>query len=254
MAIYYEILGGDSQSTPLITLHGLFGSWDNLGVVAKSLAASRKVYALDLPNHGRSAHTTKISYPQLAATICQWMDERDLHTINLVGHSMGGKVAMAIALTHPNRVKKLCVIDIAPKRYSPSHQAIFQAMHDIVTANPSTRSEADKLMQRYVEDSTVRSFLLKNWVRQDNGFAWRHNLSTLESHYDDILDWPIEGRFEGDTLFIKGGLSPYISHEDQPLIAAQFPNAKAKIIEGTEHWPHAQKPALTVGIIERFLA
>ncbi len=254
MAIYYETLGGDSQSTPLITLHGLFGSWDNLGVVAKSLATSRKVYALDLPNHGRSAHTAQINYPDLAAAILQWMDEMALPTVDVVGHSMGGKVAMAIALTEPSRVGKLCIVDIAPKRYAPSHQAIFQGMREIANADLTTRKQADELLQNYVDDTSVRSFLLKNWVRQGERFGWRHNLGTLESHYDDILDWPIEGRFDGDTLFIKGGLSPYISREDQPLIAAQFPNAKAKIIEGTEHWPHAQKPALTAGIIERFLA
>lgn len=239
---------------PLLLIHGLFGSLENLGGIARPLAERFSVYSVDLPNHGRSPHTDSLSLSSLAEALESWLDSRQLGQVSVVGHSLGGKVGMELALTHPARVDNLIVMDIAPVKYPPHHDEVFAGLAAIQTASLTTRSEADDILKQFVSDTAVRSFLLKNLVKKGKGYAWRMNLPVLQQHYDEILAGNAEDkRFGGEVLFIKGGDSKYIQEKHRDTILFRFPKANVKIVPGTGHWLHAEKPDLIASIITRFI-
>ncbi|WP_075188217.1 alpha/beta fold hydrolase [Teredinibacter haidensis] len=239
---------------PVVLIHGLFGSLENLGGIARELAKQHHVYSLDLPNHGRSLHTEDTSLPQMAATVYQWLQKQCLPHANFIGHSLGGKVAMELALTHPEAVDRLAVLDIAPVHYDPHHKQVFKGLLSLDPRTLKTRSEAEAILSQYVEEPAIRSFLLKNLVRGDEGFSWRMNLNSLYRNYPKLVGGNRSGAcFKGRTLFLKGAKSNYIEHHHREEILVRFPHAQMKIVPGTGHWLHAEKPAMVSRLLQQFL-
>ncbi|WP_111493854.1 alpha/beta fold hydrolase [Marinobacter bohaiensis] len=250
--LHHRVVG---EGDPLIVLHGLFGSLENLGGITQRLSDRWQIHALDLRNHGRSPHTDAMGYPAMADDVKRYMDSAGLATASVLGHSMGGKTAMELALAHPDRIDRLIVADIAPVDYPPHHDAIIDGLSGLDLTAIASRGAADKALAEAVPEAPVRQFLLKNLVRDaDGGFTWRLNLDVIERHYDQIAAGPsAEGPFEGPTLFIKGGDSGYIQTQHQDIVARLFPQASLRIIPGTGHWLHAEKPDLFANLCSRFL-
>ncbi|MDY6891859.1 MAG: alpha/beta fold hydrolase [Pseudomonadota bacterium] len=242
------------QGFPLIILHGLFGSLENWGAQAKQLSQRHDVIAVDLRNHGRSPHAARMDYSAMAEDLIELMERLQLDRAHLLGHSMGGKAAMQLALTHPDRVERLIVVDIAPVAYPPHHEEVFAGLDSIDLSRLQSRREADAILSRHVSSAPTRAFLLKNLYRDENGhFAWRMNLPVLEQQYDRIAAPPKGTPYTGPVLFIKGGESDYIAAEHREAILTCFPAARFKIIAGAGHLPHVEKPATFTRLVENFL-
>ena len=244
---------GDGR--PIVLLHGLFGSLENLGMLTRQLKDDYSVYALDLPNHGKSAHTADTSLMAMANAVIHWMDATGLPQAHFIGHSLGGKVAMEIALRYPRRVARLVVVDIAPVTYDHRHNQVFAAFHAVDLHSINNRGDADRAMQPHVADSATRGFLLKNLVNTGEGWQWRINLRVLERHYEHIragntMEYPA---FDGEVLFIRGEQSNYILPQHQERIIRLFPDATIKTVYNTGHWLHAEKPAIVTALVKRFL-
>ena len=243
------------EGDPLIVVHGLFGSLENLGGITQRLSDEWHVHAIDLRNHGRSPHADTMSYPEMAADILRYMDQQKLDSACLLGHSMGGKTVMELALSDPARVSRLIVADIAPVTYPPHHDAIIDGLIGLDLDTVGPRGDADKALAESVEIPAVRQFLLKNLVRTDEGgFRWRLNLDAIEREYASIAAGPTaQGPYNGPTLFIKGGESDYIQDSQRDAVATLFPSALMRIISNTGHWLHAEKPELFATLCRRFL-
>lgn len=253
MQLNYKELG---QGQPLIILHGLFGTLDNWVTLGKKLAENFLVYLVDQRNHGRSSHTDVHDYPSMAEDVREFMEQHWMYEgAYVLGHSMGGKTAMQLALTHPELVKKLVVVDIAPKRYAPNHETIFQALLNLHPETLAERSEAEERLARYIEDKGIRQFLMKNLTRRpEGGYEFKMNLPVIHGHYEDILD-EIEADqpYEGPALFVKGGNSNYILPDDESAIKALFPKASLATIANAGHWVHAEQPKALLDTLLRFL-
>ena len=256
----YRITG---EGEPLIVLHGLFGSLDNLGGIARRLEDGWQIHALDLRNHGNSPHTEDMSYPAMADDVVAYMDAQGLEKASILGHSMGGKVAMQVALAHPERVRSVIAADIAPVGYAPRHDEILDGLNNLDLSIVASRRDADRQLAEYVETPGVRQFLLKNLERipddeQSDGqqrFRWRLNLPVIDACYANIAAAPEgDGPFEGPVLFIKGGDSPYIQKKHEQTIRSLFPAAELRVITGTGHWLHAEKPDTFAALCRRFLS
>jgi Predicted hydrolases or acyltransferases (alpha/beta hydrolase superfamily) len=239
---------------PIVLLHGLFGKQDNLGLLKQALQLQRPVITVDLRNHGLSEWHAEMNYQVMSDDILNLLSELALPKAHLLGHSMGGKVAMAVALQAPDRIASLCVADIAPVTYTESrHTNVFKALNAVANAQIASRKEAEQLMSDYLAEPSVRQFLLKSFSNAQPTH-WQFNLHILQQHYADIMGWPFTTQlYSGPVLFIKGGASDYLQTEHQPAIRQHFPNASAKIIPGCGHWLHAEKPLLFNGVVERFL-
>lgn len=252
MQLNYKQIG---QGPHVILIHGLFGSLENLNVIAKPLSEHFCVTNVDLRNHGLSPHSDEMDYNTMASDIVELMVTLNIEKAHIVGHSMGGKVAMQLALTHPELVDKLVVLDIAPVSYPARHTQILAALNIIKNADISDRKQADLLMQPYINELGVRQFLLKSLYKNDDGqFVWRFNLSVLDKKYSIITDnINANNSCLCETLFIKGNDSDYILAEHREAINALFKNVSAKIIHGAGHWLHAQKPQAVNKAINDFL-
>lgn len=252
MQLNHQING---SGEPLIILHGLFGSLENWGAQVKTLSQTFSVITVDLRNHGRSPQSSEISYPLMAEDLRNLITDLDLTTPHILGHSMGGKVAMQLANELDPPIGRLIVADIAPVSYPRQHNAVFDGLFSIPLEQLKSRQEADKYLSEHVPEPAVRAFLLKNLYRNsEKQFQWRMNLQALYEQYDEIGSAPkITAPFTGKTLFIKGGQSDYLLAEHQSEILKRFPQASYKIIEGTGHWPHAEKPELFSRLVENFL-
>ncbi|WP_439827343.1 alpha/beta fold hydrolase [Aeromonas enteropelogenes] len=244
------------QGPAVILIHGLFGSLDNLGLLARALSEHYRVISVDLRNHGASFHSDKMDYPAQAADILALMDQLAIPEATLIGHSMGGKVGMQVAKLAPARVTKLVVADMAPVAYPHSrHQNVFAGLNATLATPPQSRSEAEALLAQYIEIPGVRQFLLKSFAKTEAGWGWRFNVPTLEQNYANIMGWPEDDRrFEGPVLFIKGGDSDYMQPQYSEMALAQFPAAKVRVIAGTGHWLHAEKPVLFNKLVVDFLS
>ena len=250
MKLHYQRTG---QGHPLVIMHGLFGTLENWGSHIKNLSAKFDVIAVDLRNHGRSPHTAEMSYPLMAEDIKQLLDDLELNNVHLLGHSMGGKVAMQLALSHSEKVAKLMVADIAPIEYPAHHEQVFAGLFHVDLNQLRSRSDADKQLQAFIPEAGIRAFLLKNLYRNKEGqFAWRMNLSALRDQYHEIASAPQGPQFNGPTRFIKGGLSNYIKSEHTDAVKALFPQADLRVIADAGHWLHAEKPALFLRQVEQF--
>lgn len=242
-----------STGPSLIVIHGLFGNADNWHSIAQSLAEHFTVYCIDLPNHGQSSPMVEATYPKMAQAVLDWTQKAGLKRFHLLGHSMGGKVAMQMASLTDN-IDKLIVVDIAPVDYQPSHTKILEGLQALKAHPLSNRKEADSLLAPYEPSLPIRQFLLKNLSNTDQGLQLTLAVENIANAYQTILAKP-ELR-EGNpvaTLFIKGEKSDYIVAEYQDSILRAFPNASFKIIAGTGHWLHAEKPVPFTSLVKRFL-
>jgi esterase len=242
----------------ILLIHGLFGSLDNLNMVAKVLAESYCVTSIDVANHGNSFHRTDMQYSTLALDVITLLDHLAINNTAILGHSMGGKIAMQIALEYPSRVNKLIIADISPVKYPAHHTEIIQGLKSIDFSKVNKRQDADSQLALYVDDQGIRQFLLRNITLNDNKqWQFKCSINDIAQCYPQIMqeNQLINGQqaFNGDTLFIKGGTSNYILPEHKTAIAALFPNAKAKIIQGAGHWLHAEKTIAFNKIVLEFI-
>jgi len=249
---------GGEGLPPLIILHGMLGSSRNWQSAGRDLAGRFHVHALDLRNHGDSFHAREVSYPVMAADVIAWMDARGLERAHLIGHSMGGKTAMRLAIDHPLRVAKLVVVDIAPRAYTGSHRANFDAMNRLDLATLTSRQEAEERILGEVPDWAMRKFLLTNLERRGDGrgFRWAIGLDALTEALP-VLEanflQPAE-RFDGDVLFLLGGRSDYFRPEDEGTTRAHFPYVQFATIAESGHNPHFDAREKFVEIVGGFLA
>lgn len=244
-----------SSGPHLIVIHGLFGNADNWHSIAQSLAEQFTVHCIDLPNHGKSDSMTDASYPKMAEAVLDWATLNNIGAFYLLGHSMGGKVAMQMAaMATPGQIEKLIVVDIAPVDYQPSHTRILEGLKAVDESQPASRKAADTLLSKYESNLAVRQFLLKNLVRSEQGFKLELSINNIAESYSTILNKPIINEaINTPTLFIKGENSDYIVAQYQETITALFPNATFKIISGAGHWLHAEKPLPFTSLVKRFL-
>lgn len=233
---------------PLIILHGLFGISDNWAALAKMWSQHFSVYAVDLRNHGQSPHSDEWNYRVMADDIIELMGDEKLHDVNLVGHSMGGKVAMQLAIEYPMAVSKMVVIDIAPRQYAPHHGNVITALNKIRPEQLNSRKDAEALLKQDLDDEGTIQFLLKNlyWKENPSGekqLDWRFNSEVIirELHEVNAATFP-QTVCETETLFIRGERSQYITQEDEADIKEQFPNSKVLTIANAGHWVHADQP------------
>lgn len=242
------------QGPALVMLHGLFGSGDNLGGIARLLSEEFQVTMMDLRNHGRSPHADSMTYGEMAEDVFAAMDTAGIQSANVFGHSMGGKVAMQMALMQPARIEKLIVGDIAPVAYGNHHSQTLAGLMAVANEAPQSREEASASLAAYVSEPDVLGFLLTNWRKNAEGvWAWRINLDVIASNYSDIAA-SVEGMsYDGPTLFLRGSQSDYIRSEYKNEILSLFPRATVKTVEGTGHWLHAEKPSLVARAISKFL-
>ena len=251
MTLHFQEYG---SGHPLVILHGLFGSLDNWHTLSRILGASFRVFALDQRNHGRSPHSNIFTYEALAEDLRQFLDEHELSTAHLLGHSLGGKTAMRFALTFPERVDKLVVVDIAPRAYQPVHDEIFDAMLPLDLGAYSSRQQVDEAIARKIPDFSTRQFLMKNLNRDESGgFRWKVNLKALKNNYDEIAGAIESDRtFTGSTLFVRGMRSGYVLDSDLPGIRKLFPRAEIADLD-TGHWVHAEAPQAFARLVLEFL-
>lgn len=239
----------------LLLIHGLFGSLENLSVIAKALSNNFTVVNVDVRNHGNSEHEINMDYKLMASDIITVLDHLQIPSAHLVGHSMGGKIAMQVALDFSTRVNKLVVLDIAPVKYPARHNHIINALKETEKAKVTSRSEARNIMDKTILEPGITQFLLKSLINsQSEYYTWKFNLTSISQNYENITaGLNAEHSFGGDTLFIKGQNSDYVLPEYSEQIQKLFINVKAKIIHGAGHWLHAEKPSAVNRTILEFL-
>lgn len=248
------------EGPSLIILHGLFGSWENWRSHAQQLAHHFRVTLMDLRNHGQSGHRDRMNYPAMAADVAFTCKQLGIDRSHVLGHSMGGKTAMQLVIDFADLVDRLIVVDIGPGQYPAHHQKILQGMSLLEQKPIGSRKIADEILSEFVADKGIRSFLLKNLERTKDGqYQLRLNLRAIETEYHSIASAvtvsddskPATNR---PVLFIKGGNSDYLQDKDRSSILSLFPSARVKVITGTGHWLHSEKPDLVQRVISDFLA
>lgn len=240
---------GTASGPPVVILHGLLGSSSNWRSISRRLALRRRVFALDLPNHGESPHVERMSYPAMAEDVRAFLDANAIHTAMVIGHSMGGKTAMRLALETPQRIQRLVVVDIAPAVSHHEHLPWLRAMAALDLDRVTRRADAEAMLASAIPDAAMRAFLLQNLSSTPTGFAWRINLEGIEQSLPALLDFPLPEPvqpFAGPTLFLRGARSDYVRPEDETRIRELFPSAHLVTIAEAGHWIHAEQP-------ERFL-
>lgn len=252
----YRIYGQvDKHQSPLIVLHGLLGSLDNWHTFASKQQTERCIIAIDMRNHGNSPHVEGMNYRLMVQDVLEVANHLQLQSFDLMGHSMGGKAAMWLALEHPERLKNLIIVDIAPVNYPPRHQAILQAMLTMPLASFKSRKEADTWLAPTIQQAFERAFLLKNLKWDSNGkFTWQCNLSEIARHYLSITafhETPL--RYHGSTLFIGGGQSDYLQAGRWQVAQLYFPEASLVMIEEAGHLPHVQTPDIFIEYVNKML-
>ncbi len=241
----------EANKLPLVLIHGLFGSLDNLGLLARELKQDRQIIQLDVRNHGLSPRAAEMDYALMAQDVLDTLDDLNIRRFSVIGHSMGGKIAMALASQAAERVVELVVIDIAPVAYTTRHHDdIFQALQAVSAAGITVRSEAAALMRHTLPDENVIQFLLKSFHQGE----WRFNLPVLLACYQQIIGWQPLPAAQQPTLFIRGSNSPYLDEKYRQTLLLQFPNARAHVVTGAGHWVHAEKPEAVLHAIQRFLS
>lgn len=243
----------NGSGDPIVILHGLFGQADNLDPLARSLTSEYQVIQFDLRNHGQSPHHPQHSYPDMANDVLENLSQLNIDCFHLLGHSMGGKVAMQIALTHAKRVKSLIVEDISPIDYPDRHSKIISAMQAVNLEEIKNRQQAAQQLQQTIDPATCQ-FLLKSLKLIEQKWVWQFNLDALAAQYPQICGFPTHNKeYISPCLFIKGGNSDYITQDNFNSIDNYFPLAKFKIVQGAGHWIHAEKPNVMNKIVLDFL-
>lgn len=250
MQLHYQTLG---QGQPLILLHGLFGAGNNWGTIAKHFAQHYQVISVDLRNHGSSPHSASQSYADMADDLLELSDALSLEDIHLLGHSLGGKVAMQFAVQHPNRINKLIVVDMAMRAYDDAHTHLIDAMLEINLTSLQSRNEADKILSSRIPQTEVRQFLLMNLIKSDSGLTWRINLAALKTNYPGLQQAVCENaHYEKPCLFIRGEHSDYVRDKDTGQIKTSFIKAQFTSLP-TGHWVHAETPQAFIEVVGSFL-
>jgi esterase len=251
MKLFFRELG---QGQPIIIMHGIFGSSDNWLTQARILSEHYRVFSLDLRNHGQSPHDNTFDYPAMANDLLLFIQEHQLVNPIVIGHSMGGKVAMNFAVAHAEMLERLIVVDIAPRPYNLEHYVIIDGLKAIPIEMIQSRNEAEAALTPYVAEPDVRQFLLKNLQRKsEGGFTWKINLPVIDKNLSNIgLDLQHEGKFEKPTLFIRGGRSKYVRDQDWQHIKEVFPLAELETLD-TGHWVQAEKPKEFVEVVISWL-
>jgi len=240
MKLHHQIIG---SGQPIVILHGLLGSLDNWRGLAKQLATKVQVISVDLRNHGRSPHSAEQTYQLMADDLVELLDELGLDKVDLVGHSVGGKMAMEFSKHYPQRLRKLVVVDIAPRSYDDEHSTIFKGLLAIELSQFTSRSQVDQALQTSINNKAIRQFLLMNLAVENEQLMWRINLQALFNNYSKLLQSVCEGSVINiATCFIRGGRSTYIKPSDRALIESIFPNSELFTIESAGHWVHAEAP------------
>ncbi len=261
MSLLHFLDQGEPTARPLVILHGLFGTLDNWQTLARRWAeeAGLRVISVDLRNHGRSFHSPEHSYALMAQDVLALFDHLALDParVNLMGHSMGGKVAMCLALGYPERLAQLLVLDIAPRFSDMEHQTdIVAGLQAVDLSTIQNRQQAEAALARTIPQVGVRQFLLKNlYRREDNSFAWRINLPVLTANLAAVGE-EIESAqpFLKPTLFLRGGKSDYITPDDKlTCIPALFPNSQVVTVPDAGHWLHAEKPDEVFELVKNFV-
>lgn len=263
MKLFYRESG---QGNPLVILHGLYGSSDNWVSIVKELEKYFRVINVDQRNHGQSPHSPEHSYTLMGNDLLELFDELKFDRANIIGHSMGGKVAMSFAYEHPERLSSLVLVDIAPWSHLEGneqsaiivseHQKIIEGLKSIPLNSLKSRNEADEILAHWVKGTMVRQFLLKNLKRENDGsFSWKLNLSAISDNITNMMEGIAspDKKSEVQTLFIKGSLSNYIPNEKEESLSKYFTNSSLVRIDGAGHWVHAEKPNEFINAILSFL-
>ncbi len=257
-ATLYATTQGESGSW-VVFCHGLFGQGKNWTQIAKVLRERHRVLLLDMPQHGRSPWTDGFDYLDAADQVAEALPDEP---VALVGHSMGGKIAMVLALRHPERVERLCVVDVAPEAYPGGRQFVgyVAAMRGLDLTALTSRANADAALTEAVPDPTVRGFLLQNLRRSSEppGWAWQPNLAVLDERMDAITGWPAEELagvtpYDGPVLWVRGERSDYVGDEHAAAMEALFPRVRRLTVKNAGHWVHSEQPEAFTGVLQHFL-
>ena len=251
--ILHSTIKGEGK--PLLILHGYFGMSDNWKTLGNQFSEEYQVHLIDQRNHGRSFHEDEFNYEVLVEDLYAYIQHYQLEKVHIIGHSMGGKTAMLFAVTYPDLVDKLIIVDISPRMYQPHHNAILAGLNSIDFSVQNTRTLVDKKLAELIPEFGVRQFLLKNvyWVEKGQ-LGYRFNLESLTDNNPAIGEaLPSFTVFENKTLFLKGEKSNYITIEEEPIIEAHFPNSKIVEIKNAGHWLHAENPKLFYAEVSNFL-
>ena len=244
------------RGPPALVLHGLFGSGTNWRSIARLLEHRLECHLVDLRNHGRSPHASAMTYPELAADVLAYLDAHRIDTAGFIGHSMGGKTAMTLALTAPERVRWLVVADIAPTPSTSDHRPVLDALKALPLDTLATRSDADAALEASIPELGLRRFLLQNLVSGAAPLRWRIDLEAIAEALPDLTGFPPPrpgAVHQGPALFLRGERSDYLTACHEPRVHALFPFATIATVAGAGHWLHAEQPAAVVARIERFL-
>lgn len=241
-SILHSTISGEGK--PLLILHGYFGMSDNWKTLGNQFSEDFEVHLIDQRNHGRSFHKYEFNYDVLVEDLYKYIKHYQLEDIYLIGHSMGGKTAMLFAVTYPELVEKLVIVDISPRAYEPHHNAILAALNSVDFSIQNTRNKVDDKLKELIPELSVRQFLLKNVYWKEKGkLAYRFNLESLTENNPEVGEaLPSFKIFDKKTLFLKGEKSNYITKEEEPIINAHFPNSKITEIKKAGHWLHAENP------------
>lgn len=241
---------------PLVIVHGLFGQARNWATLAGRFAEAHSVHVLDLRNHGNSPWDNEMSYEAMAGDIGAYMSANDIEGAAVIGHSMGGKAAMVLALQDPAAISRLVVADIAPVAYDHEFSDYIAALKSIDLGAIKSRNDADAVLREHIPEQGIRGFLLLNLDRRDGGFTWQINIDAIEAGMADITGFPEYGSgtaFEKPALFVAGGASDYILPDHAQAISDLFPAARQEVIDGAGHWVHAEAPDPFFGAVSGFL-
>lgn len=239
------------KRAPIVLIHGLFGSLSNLGMLARTLQQSYDIVQIDVRNHGKSAHSSELNYPLMATDIVETLDHLNIDQFSVIGHSMGGKIAMQLTGIAPQRLQQLVVLDMAPFAYQEHHHdQIFQALFAVEQAQIESRKDAQSIMQQYIQEEMVIQFLLKSFSKG----KWLFNVAALHQHYAEIIGWTRIPQWHKPTLFIRGEKSAYVMMQNQvDAIDQQFTDAELNTVTNTGHWLHAENPAVVLEMIQHYL-
>lgn len=243
----------------VVLLHGLFGSADNLMGLGRDLATDHKVIAFDLPGHGNSPHLSDYSHEAMAGRVMAALQAQGVSTVHLLGHSLGGKISMCIASLAEQTawltIRKLVIVDIAPRHYEAHHDDVFAGLNSVPVDQPISRTQADGFLQTHIPEAAVRAFLLKSYRGQgQRSSPWLFDVQGLQNQYSKLSEVPpLPEPIKCPTLFIKGADSDYLLEQDELAIKTHFANPEFKILLGAGHWPHAEKPAAFNRLTRQFL-
>lgn len=253
---YREVAGDGDELPPAVVLHGLFGSSSNWQGLARRLDSRRRVILPDLRNHGRSFHDPAMGLQDLAADVRALLARLDPGPVDLIGHSLGGKVAMVLALEAPELVRRLVVVDIAPGRSPGEFEELIEVLRRFEPERYRRREEADAALAADVPDPEIRGFLLKNLSRAGEGFTWTLNLPAIANWLPMLREFPSyrnQQAWDGPALFLGGATSPYLGFQHEPEIRRLFPQSEVKLLPGVGHWLHHEAPGAVAGALEAFL-